>query len=345
MVHCTNCGAAAREGARFCTTCGTRLDLDTTATSAAASASPSDTATLDAVDTTPDATDEGEHASSTLSSTPEDAGATPDTASEEPETSSQAYVPTSEPDDTDASATWPDTDTPSETDETQSETISDETSTWPDADTSMMEEPQDPDRSVASTTSADDGPYAGGWPSPSTDNETEAEEAVTTIPDDSEADPWQASPTTSRYTDVEDDGPSAWEGWSPTPDPEPMIDVGSTVSSDDEDSSLDDIRALVSTLQQRLDRLVAPASVASRGVDADELADQLHGWAQEVRAPDDLLDVIRDARQNPRDIDAVTRLADRAGELERLVERYGTLCSDAERWVARLRNQPNDTDA
>ncbi|HEV2129079.1 MAG TPA: hypothetical protein VGR22_10715 [Thermomicrobiales bacterium] len=164
-----------------------------------------------------------------------------------------------------------------------------------------------------------------GWPAPET-SETRHDD----INPESSHTGWDTTEPESDHG-LHDSGPSEWEGWSPTPSPE------SAVHPYDDNESLQEIRELVGTLQQRLDRLADPLPVGARGIDADELADQLSGWASGGPDSGELLEVIREARANPRDIDAVTRLAARAEELERLVERYGTICSDAQRWVARLR--------
>lgn len=283
MEYCTNCGAAAREGAKFCTSCGIRLESGVTA-----------------VERPPDDTQE----TSTL-----------DTASPEP---AEAAEPSSD-------------DAPPST--AESEGIAYEES-WPDPD-------EAPDTASEELPAAAGDTGVSGWPAPEATAPDEATAPPTTEAEESVTGWGSAGAGAVEHQAHPDDdvGPSEWEGWSPTPSPE------STVHEHHEDFELREIQDLAAMLQQRLTRLTDPAPVAARGVDADELADRLDGWASEGPASNDLLQVIREVRANPRDIDAVTRLADRAGDLEQLMERYSAIRADAQRWVARLRTHDGSADA
>jgi hypothetical protein len=268
MEYCTNCGAASREGARFCTACGVRLDLDDYATER--EPVPVDTeatTTYDALGSEASTDDEP------LSGREPD----PDPTRDEP-------LPEDQPEDSYLES-WPVSDA---TDEPANETTTVYTA-------------------VGTDTNAND------WPDP---------EAAS-----SDAEPDR------------DASASGWAEWSATPVASALVPV----DDDDEDHGLEEIREMVSILQSRLDRLALSAAVMPPGVDTDELADHLDGWARDASASDDLLEVIRETRAKPRDLDAITRLADRADELERLMKHYRTIRTDAERWVARLRNHNGST--
>lgn len=263
MEYCTNCGAASREGARFCTACGVRLDL-------------------------------GDN------------------------------VPEREPAPVDTEAT------------AMHETLGGEA---PTDDESRPEHMSDSDP-IQDEPLPDDQPedsYLQSWPASDTAEEPALETTTvyTAAGADTDADDWSDPQTVSSETEPDRDTSAAgWAEWSPTPVASALVPV------DDEhnDHSLDEIRELASTLQSRLDRLSLSAAMTSRGADADDLAHHLDGWARDARASDDLLKVIRETKANPRDLDAITRLADRADELERLVKHYSTIGTDAERWAARLRD-------
>jgi hypothetical protein len=263
MEYCPNCGAASREGARFCTTCGVRLELGENAPER--EAAPVDTGVTVAHETLDNEgpTDDESRPEHVLGSDPIRDEPHPDDQHED------SYL-----------------------------------ESWPVSD--ARDEPANETTTVY--TAVGTGTDANDWPDP---------QAVS------------SEPEPDRDTNA-----SGWAGRSAPPATSALVPV----DDEDNDHSLDEIRELVTTLQSRLDRLTLTAAMTSRGVEIDDLADHLDDWARDASASDDLLEVIRETRANPRDLDVITRLADRADHLERLVKHYSTIRTDAERWAARLRS-------
>jgi hypothetical protein len=140
--------------------------------------------------------------------------------------------------------------------------------------------------------------------------------------------------TESTGVAAEDDhhGASQWESWAPAADATPTVATGSS-------DTAASVRRLLDDLANRIDRLIAPATLASREVDPDSLAEQLDRWSRPAPGSDDLLAAVQAVRKSPRDIDAVTRLADRAADLELLVRHYQAITTGSAKWAAELRQQ------
>jgi hypothetical protein len=83
--------------------------------------------------------------------------------------------------------------------------------------------------------------------------------------------------------------------------------------------------------------MMSPATMASREVDPDALADQLATWSRAVPGIDDVLTVVQAVRKQPRDLDALLSLADRAPDLELLVRHYQAITASSDRWAGELR--------
>jgi hypothetical protein len=351
MTRCTVCGAESREGAKFCTSCGTPLVDETTeqeeGTSGASSAErvdgPESTATTQNVDPEPDST-------SSATSARDDN----DSDSAASATGNGHFT-----------SSWPDADTGDEeasgdTDDDQeahTSTASREESPWPGAwnnDDDHTEDDDDrivtsaapdsfatdawQDRSASDTTSRD----ASAWPGVSAaDNDVDD--------DDSEDDRNRVFPSaapTSFATDTdqdnrtpaisEDRGASDWEGWAPTAS-------GPSTTSVAFDEHLDHARKLVDELQHRLERLGPPASLASRNLNPDDLADQMERWSRALPNSDELFEVVQQVRRSPRDIDAMVRLADHAADLELLVRHYQSITSTSDQWATDLRRNREES--
>lgn len=306
MTHCTVCGAVAREGAKFCTSCGARL-VDTV--NAAATIAPDDTATIATV---------GEEST---------------TEATEPAAAEVAS----------AEETWTSTVTGDANGEVEI----------------VPAEPAEPPAKVTETPE-----YTANWPSPDDEpvvtNDTTEEEPTPAVADDATTgevnapapagttwSSWSSAieepvpaPAEARATEANPDagmeashhGASQWESWAPE------ASGAATVPSPSGDTAAS-VRRLLDDLATRIDRLIAPASAASRGVDADELADQLDRWSRASTGSADLLEVVQAVRKAPRDVDALTQLADRAPDLELLVRHYQAITDGAGDWARRLREQ------
>lgn len=362
MTRCTVCGAESREGAKFCTSCGTPLadnavEQEAGATSAERVDGPGQTSTTTTVDPEPD--------SAPSATSADDDGDTSDDRDSDSASST--------PDDGHFASSWPDADTAEE-------------------DASL--DPDDDREAIASTASREETPWRGAWNNDDDERTDDDDRIVTSAaPDSFATDAWQdrgASDTASRDAsawpgvsaadnDVEDDddsendseddrdrvftsaapasfatdadqddrtpaisedrGASDWEGWAPTAS-------GPSTTSGAFDEHLDHARKLVDELQHRLERLGPPASLASRDLDPDDLADQLERWSRALPNSDELFEIVQEVRRSPRDVDAMIRLADHAADLELLVRHYQSITSTSDQWATdlrRTREGPSDS--
>jgi hypothetical protein len=302
MTHCTVCGAASREGARFCTSCGARL-VETTATIETIEPS----APEEARDEQPGAEDTWTStvtgdANGAVEILPAEPAEPPATVAETPGYSANWPAPDDDPATADA---------PAEEDPTPA--VAD------DATTGEVNVPPPPGTTWSSWSTAIEGPVS----EPTELEPAEAPDAGTNLDAGMEA---------SHH------GASQWESWAPE------ASGAATVPASGSDTAAS-VRRLLDDLATRIDRLIAPASAASRGVDADELADQLDRWSRAGAGSAGLLEVVQAVRKAPRDVDALTRLADRAPDLELLVRHYQAITSGAGDWARKLREQqPSDSD-
>jgi predicted nucleic acid-binding Zn-ribbon protein len=300
MTHCTVCGAAAREGAKFCTSCGARL-VDTVATAPASD----DTAIHASVE--PDVSD------------------APDTAPDERQ-------------EVEAETIWASTVTGSATGEVESVPVdtaepepvaapgeqAEYTASWPEAGDEAPVEGA-PAGAVADSGAQPDAAWAS-W----SDTATEPTEPTELPASEPVAEPGE--PDAVDGMEASHHGASQWESWAPEASGEATVPAsGSDVGAS--------VRRLLDDVANRIDRLIDPATVASRGVDVDELADQLGRWSRTSTDAAGLLEVVRAVRTSPRDVDALMRLADRAPDLELLVRHYQAITTGAGDWASRLRAQ------
>ncbi len=263
MRHCTVCGAEAREGAKFCTSCGARLE-DATPTEAPA--------------------DSGADVTGTAAIVSE---------SEEPALEPEGEAPST----------------------TAAEAVE------------VTPEPPAEEEPVAATAPVTGDPYVASWPSETTEPD---EPAVAEAAPEAPVDEAPAERDAGDTDDADHHGASTWESWAPVASGE------STIPS--EDDPLHGVRELVDQLRHRLDRLAHPVSLQERGVDAEDIAEDLRGWASDTPDTEDILDAIRSVKASPENVTALLRLASYADDLERIIEQHGAMTSSAERWVDRLRN-------
>lgn len=352
MKHCTVCGAEAREGAKFCTSCGARLQSTVAA---------SETATLPTVSDEPESPPENTPASGIADTSERDADNDPeDTAIYVPERDDSAEA--SAPADTPYVASWPDTDTPDDADEqpdqpepASSSPESSEPASWTSAFVSPEPSPSDSGADDTGATAAEgdrgDDTSEWSWNTPQEDGDTDSDQGEAVVAEESWS--WSTADEPASDTGAENDdvpqassledethGASTWESWAPAAG-------GPSALDDHDDDPIGQIRGLLNDLAERIDRVVSPALLDSRDVNPDDLADQLDRWARPVPDTDELLAVVQDARKSPRDLDAVARLADRAAELELLVRHYQSITSSSGKWADELRrsrsNESNES--
>lgn len=356
MTHCTVCGAAAREGAKFCTSCGARL-VDTVtaapepdATAAQPVAEPSE---ADApAETSGDQSESESSWASTVTgnATGEVESVPADTVQPEEVAAEPAESP-------EYTSSWPPAEDESAKDEATEATVDDVPgdeppsqpeeawSSW--ADTTAEEGPESPITTGGApdsfATDADQDPEVSRSgetrrpdDAPSVSRDDRPSPFATDADQDARSD--DAEPNRDDPMDVSHHGASQWESWAPVASGE------STVPAAGGDAGAS-VRRLLDELANRIDRLIDPAPIAARGVDADELADQLDRWSNASTDADGLLEVVRAVRTSPRDVDALTRLADRAPDLELLVRHYQAITNTSGDWSRKLRDPKPSGDA
>ncbi len=344
MTHCTVCGAAAREGAKFCTSCGARLvDTVTAPATEPVEAGPAAAAEPDATDTPaqPEAEQQAEASAwapaDSSSATGEDDSSSANGAdTPEPEVPETVVSETEATVSPEYSASWP-TGESEAAEPVSAAPVSDATaSDVPAADAESTWSSWSSTNDETGTGTSDDTRVVGAPASFATDADQDARSdesrETNAVAAESDADEAPAAePETSDPMEESHHGASAWESWAPE------ASGGATVaaSSGDVGSS---VRRLLDDLANRIDRLIDPAKVDTRGVDADELADQLDRWSNASTDADGLLEVVRAVRTSPRDVDALTRLADRAPDLELLVRHYQAITGSAGEWASKLRD-------
>lgn len=320
MNRCTVCGATSREGAKFCTSCGARLGEGEVQQAATGNVVSGDDVA------SPETTDTAVQQTVTA---PQDT----DDAIPEDTTSAELDVSDTEnpaDDDDHYVSSWPDAESSDDTQERfGTEDAPESATTGPNED--------------ADFSSASDGDT--GWPNTSEPGDDEG--AVITAPapesfaTDADQDP-DPRETAGASADTDHHGASEWEGWAPVPST--TSSVAGTVT--EPDAQVEHVHQLLDELKHRIDRITKPASLESRDLDPDDLADQLERWSRAVPDSDELLEAVKEARRSPRDIDAMMRLSDRAADLELLVRHYQSITSTSDEWAADLRRtRTGETDA
>ena len=323
MTHCTVCGAAAREGAKFCTSCGARL-VDTVTAPAAEpdEATVAEPITIESPESPPEPDDDQVAVESTWAPVENgDVTGADGSAPAEESDAPEPEMPVTETVETpEYTASWPTGENDaadSVADVPASDATGSETSAW------------------ASWSSASDDTVTREVPDSFATDATQdprSEEARAEEPAVADAGAVETPAPDPDPMAASHHGASEWESWEPVASGEATVpaargEIGTSV------------RRMLDDLANRIDRLIDPESVDTRGVDADELADQLDRWSRAHTDADGLLEVVRAVRTSPRDVDALTRLADRAPDLELLVRHYQAITDGAGDWAGKLRSQ------
>lgn len=305
MERCPNCGAPARPGAKFCTTCGYRLpvtapvassrDSDETAGTGAAASwpAPPEQATESA---TPDEAREEASLSDSPAAEDEVIIIAPSTAESGPRehsreaTASAAAEPASTTDSV-LSSSWP------------SSTSSSQGSSW----VSYGETPDSRDASDLA------GGYQQGEP------DTDGAPETTTEIDVAEESVVVAEPA------------SQYEGWSAA-----VVEEVTTGTSA-EGTSIARATALLDELRQLLPALTVSTSTELSEAVADELATALAGGRETATDRESLRAALTEARDNPRDIQSLVALSHQADAALALLDDYDRLADAAQRAIDALR--------
>jgi hypothetical protein len=301
MERCPNCGALARPGAKFCTTCGYRLTGSVGDTSSAApDAAPAETAGVETPpDQPPDATlDPPDESQAPPSDDPLAAG--PVASDDVPTSVAPPGAETSGGEPTDAdqvlSSSWPEP----------------PASSWSSSWTSSSSGDLD---AVSSTPPGDAEPVA----EPVSEEPTSAD-ASAVAPD--------AGGTLPPAMSFDDQtmSSSASDAWAMPP------------SHDEQSSPLADARRLIEELHALLPALTVSSPDVDREVIAADLQTARDLLA--TAAADDetgLRAVLQAARDRPRDVDAMLELSSRTGSLLALLDAHDHATTAIERAIAALR--------
>lgn len=359
MLTCSNCGASVREGARFCTRCGTRLN-DPVAPAAsgvwgAAVSSETSSSTGEATggesgSLRPGGTSDGEDAVSerdpdtaTVSASIPDEDS--DTAAETTGTSDEGFTWSWG---TSSNADSGTTDTIDQVDEESGIVLeeAETTASEGEEDSGELVDATEIDIREADDTGSDDVPEEDSEPSPETSDTMlvlEDEEQDTT---ESEtlaawAEQWE-SPEADDETGA-DEASLEPERGEPTPRGQDDATVPSGDAEDSKDSIEDEedtvtkaerligeLRSLIPTLARPM-----PSAPAAR-VDAAALADELEGAAR-TNQFEDVREMLRSAREHPRDVDTMLNLAGNVSRLLELLDDRDNLAQIAESAATRLR--------
>jgi hypothetical protein len=353
MLTCSNCGATVREGAKFCTSCGTRLNENAASNATSVWATPSPADTSDTTDTAASSSSDWSNASATP----------PAWERSEPEPGS-------------ASSTEPEA-PPSENDE--SSTNTDESFSWswgssttdenePNGDAAQIDEESGVIIEEAEQTES------GDEPEPVSGQTVDATEVEILEDDQVSADadrPDVSSLSTSDQVDEEaTDGEetetlAAWaEQWETSEAADEPVTMGATAgasSSDehdalpkpqgndgakaqeDEEDTLAKAERLIGELRSIIPSLAQPRPrVPDPSPDSETVADDLEGAAQ-IGNFDDIRDALLKARDNPRDVDNILSLSGQVDRLLELLDDRNNLAKTAQSAATRLRSSGKPT--
>lgn len=338
MERCSNCGAATRPGAKFCTSCGTRLNLEQDSAQPASASWSQDPSTQETQSVTPPIKwDE------TINDPPESSSDTSDEAAASRDTVSDVT-------DTTANSTTETRDSPDETvDATTSEeptSASSWESAWPndtadDSETAeeVSSEAEAPSDSVTVATS----------PSSRFAGELDGTEASTESTSESpfsfpERNTWTWGTASDEETDVtnqesETIAPSIPAPEATTVESNDMVIAAASASARNTDTDSDDPRHRASALADELRGLIwkiGENETSGTGDDSSVVRD-LTNVRGETGDFSDLRPAIESVRDNPRDIDALRDLGQQADRLQALLDSHSRLTGSLDDAIRKLR--------
>ena len=392
MQRCTNCGAAARPGAKFCTSCGTRLNLDQAPASewgrpaseetivATPAAPPTSGATETAEQPTDAATDTDAAGSMVNEEPAEQAG--------EPQVTPVGATPNWQERTDQSPDAEPASDPAARASETDSGDGGERRWSWGQpVEASASEAPStEPTEDVSDTTDAA-GTAGGGaswttrWPlmgstdrvtadeaagdsEPRRDEESALDRFATGLEEEKATDqasepvsepeaelatttpawPWErhgaddtevvAEPETITAGESAPEAASADEGFTAV-DTTAMVEPATGPSGE---SPRQRASALLDELRALLPQIAAGDAGPESGVVAGEVADRLTTARNEAGDFTSLRRTLESARQNPRDVDTMLDLVNRADRLVALLDSYERLTGEIDEAVARLRS-------
>jgi len=375
MLTCSNCGASVREGARFCTTCGTRLNdpVSPNATSVWATPVASEPAASSAeptvVESIATSTWSGETAAQDEGSPaadPNAEAAEAPVASEEPDVNADTDSGTSSatPPTTEEGFTWSwgtssngqAGDGRQATDQVEEESgvVLEEGGT-DESDTDSGDLVDATEIDILEVDETESNPDEAAEPSPETsdtmlvvderedDGEDEGEGESETLA--AWAEQWE-SPEPEDGTTMDDTGPE-----SEREEPSALGQADTAVASetverpsDGEEDTVARAERLIGELRSIIPTLVRPMpSVPVIDAGSAAIADELEGAAQAGQF-DDIRETLQAARANPRDVDTMLSLSGKIDRLIELLDDRDNLARTAGTAASRLRPAGESTE-
>lgn len=321
MERCPNCGAPARPGAKFCTTCGYRLPVTIPVTDQPEAAGQ---ASSTAASSWPPPLQRDDAAASDQSG-----AAASSTDASEGTTETSFTIPVTSSDD-DSSGEQSDTVAASVT-ETDTASVSDTTPEEASSTDSVVSSTWTASSSSSSWGSAQPEPAAADIASSSVDVSTEMDEV--SVEQSSESGDTGATAAVTEESIVVDEPASQYEGWSRAVVEElapPSSDHGTNVAR--ATALLDELRMLLPVLNS------GSSDVGERV--ANELEAALSGTREEGDDRASLRAALTEARDNPRDIQTILGLSQQADAAIALLDDYDRLVSAVRHAIRTLRPSP-----
>lgn len=322
MERCSNCGAATRPGAKFCTSCGTRLNLDQDNAQPAGSSWTRGSSTQETQVVTPpinwsDTTNDAQESSSEAGDEAETpSGSDVEVTSSPPET-------TDEGDDTSAEETY---------------TASSWASRWPgddeedDAETpAAVDDESDASSDDANDNASPSSRFAAGPDGP------ETEESRFDFPERSSwawdsTSPDEIDPTPQESETIE---PSMSSLGSPAVDSDDSVIVVPSATGADATDPRERASALVDELRGLIWKIGEEES-SGTGDQASIISD-LTSVRGETGDFSDLRSAIDAVRDSPRDVEALRELGQQADRLQALLDSHVRLTSSLDETIRKLR--------
>ena len=318
MRTCSNCGATVREGAKFCTSCGTRLnDTDSASQHDTWSSSPANEDTA-AAQTAPSGTD---------ASTGEDLAATASSPTSEAESFSWSW------DSASSGAKASDEEQPAQVDD-ESGTVLDESGA------TVGEAP-----AIADATEVE---ILEDEPTASDEELAVAADSTVTEPETDTPEPDEGDATLAAWAGQWSEDDDATPLSSSAAVSEEPADVTASVAGDAEEATVEKAERLLGELRRIIPALARPRPIDPNArAEGDtvqvggsqplpDIAAELEG-ARSTEQFDDLRETIELARQNPRDVDTMLSLANQTERLMALLDDRDRMASKLEALSARLR--------
>lgn len=371
MLTCSNCGASVREGARFCTTCGTRLNdpVAPDATGVWASPVTSEPPASSAESTVAEPISTSTWSSDTSAQDEGSRGADPNAEADEAPIASEEPVVNTDPDLGTSSTTPPATEegftwswgtssngqdgdgrqVADQVDEESGVVIEEAGTAETEEDSGELVDATEID--ILEVDETESAPDAEANPSPETsDSMLVVEEREDEGEDESEtlaawAEQWE-TPEPEAGTTMDDTDPeSEREDPAESGQADPAV-ASETVErhSNEEEDTVARAERLIGELRSIIPTLIRPMpSVPVIESDAAAIADELEGAAQAGQF-DDIRETLRAARTNPRDVDTMLSLSGKIDRLIELLDDRDNLAKTAGSAASRLRPVGESTE-